>query len=208
MRYPGLLCFAQCSRRSAARSSVRRGVPVALLVAALAAFLLPLGALAGGWAVVTLDGVPQTPHAGQVLSLGFMVRQHGVTPIDAPYGQGAVMTPVLTARNTDTGESLAVDARKEGPLGHFVVNVAFPSAGTWSWAITPAPFAGTTLEPLTVAPPAPSSGSVSGATVLGTRLPAPPLLRVDGLGLLLLALLLAAISRRHLLGRRFVFRSR
>ncbi len=208
MRYPGLLRFAKCSRRSSARSSVRRSLPVALLVAVLAALVLPLGALAGGWAVVTLDGVPQTPHAGQVLSLGFMVRQHGITPIDAPYGQGAVLTPVLTARNTDTGESLTVDARKEGAIGHFVVDVAFPSAGTWSWTITPAPFAGTTLEPLTVAPPAPSSGSVSGATVLGTRLPAPLLLRVGGLGLLLLALLLAAMSRRHLLGRRFVFRSR
>jgi hypothetical protein len=212
MRYLECVRLAMYARRSPAVSSIRRSLPIALLAAVLAVVLLPLSARAGGWAVVTLDSVPQAPHAGQAFSLGFMVRQHGVTPIDAPYGQGAVMTPVLTARNADTGETVAINARKEGSIGHFVVDVAFPSAGSWSWVITPAPFTGTTFEPLTVVPPgavAPAPPvAASEVTALGAGMPDPLLLRIVGTTLLLTALLLAAISRRHMLGRHFSFHSR
>lgn len=108
-----------------------------LLVAALPAH-------AGGWAVVTLDTAPAQAGAGESLRLGFTVRQHGVTPIDA-------VRPYLSARRKDSSESIRVNATKEGATGHFVVDVTFPSAGTWSWEITPEPFEGTKLEPLTVA---------------------------------------------------------
>src|SRR5215213_2240827 len=108
-------------------------------------------AFAGGWAVVTLDQVPRDALAGRALSLGFMVRQHGVTPIDSAFG-GATMVPVLTARNSATGATLRAEARKEGPVGHFVVDVTFPAGGTWQWEITPAPFAATDLGTLTVLP--------------------------------------------------------
>ncbi len=100
--------------------------------ALLAFLLLVFGvapALAGSWAVVTLDSVPQAVHAGQQLSLGFMVWQHGVTPIDTAFG-GPPMMPLLTARNAATGETLRAEARKEGPLGHFVVDFTAPAAGS------------------------------------------------------------------------------
>jgi hypothetical protein len=108
-------------------------------------------ASAGGWAVVTLDQVPRDTLAGQARSLGFMVRQHGVTPIDSAFG-GATMVPVLTARHSATGATLRAEARKEGPVGHFVVDVTFPAEGTWRWEITPPPFAATDLGALTVLP--------------------------------------------------------
>jgi len=55
---------------------VRRFAVIVGLVCAL--ILGPSApALAGGWAVVTLDTLPAAPRAGQTLSLGFMVRQHG-----------------------------------------------------------------------------------------------------------------------------------
>lgn len=208
MRYLGRFSWQRYARDSSSAASARCRLPVALVAVVLAAVLLPVGARAGGWAVVTLDGVPQAPYAGQVLSLGFMVRQHGVTPIDAPYGQGALLQPVLTARNTDTGETVVSEARKEGPVGHFVVEIAFPNAGTWSWTITPAPFAGTTLEPLTVAPSPPAPRAGSGATTPVARLLDPAPLWVVGLALVLAALLFGVIARRHLPRRRFVFRPR
>ena len=46
------------------------------------AFTVP--ALAGGWAVITLDELPGQVEANQPLEIGFMVRQHGVTPLSGP----------------------------------------------------------------------------------------------------------------------------
>ena len=50
---------------------------VLVVIAALA--LTPI-VLAGGWAVITLDQLPAQVIAGQPLTIGFMVRQHGHTP--------------------------------------------------------------------------------------------------------------------------------
>lgn len=61
-------------------------------------------ALAGGWANVTLDRLPAEPRAGQTLTLGFMVRQHGITPTNG-------VQPYLSARNTETGQTLRFTAR-------------------------------------------------------------------------------------------------
>ena len=106
--------------------------------------------LAGGWAVVTLDKWPDSPRVGTALSLGFMVRQHGRTPIDSnPFG-GEPLKPVLIATHKESSEKLELEARKEGPVGHFVVDVTFPTEGTWLLEIVPPPFAGTKFEPLTV----------------------------------------------------------
>ena len=169
--------------------------------AILAVLLLILGAvpaLAGGWAVVTLDSVPQGVQAGQQLSLGFMVRQHGITPIDA-------VAPILTARNAATGETLRAEARKEGPLGHFVVAFTAPAAGDWTWQIEPNPFGPTTLGTLTVAPVATSTtaapfagplAAVSGVASLRDGL------RWFGLLLLLFAAGLGVWSQRSILFRR------
>ena len=114
-----------------------------LFLAGFLSVVLAGPAFAGGWAVVTLDTVPQGPAAGQQLSLGFMVRQHGVTPVDAA-------PAILIARNTATGETVRATARKEGPVGHFVVDVTFPSAGEWKWEIKPDWFPATDLGTLTV----------------------------------------------------------
>ena len=100
---------------------------------------------AGGWAVVTLDSLPTTVRAGETLTLGFMVRQHGETPTNS-------VKPYLSAKNQTTGESVRFDARQNGPVGHFLVDVRFPANGTWSWSVTPAPFEATELGTLNVLP--------------------------------------------------------
>lgn len=183
---------------------MRRRWTLALILALLAVLALPLAASAGGWAVVTLDALPQGPRAGQTLTLGFVVRQHGVTPISAPYGAGSTMQPRLTARNQSTGETLQAIARQEGAVGHFTVDVTFPSAGAWDWEIAPEPFAATKLGTLTVLPAGanstqPATGVTSGAPQpTATRILslAPVALRWVGLALLVAAALLALTSWR------------
>ena len=53
------------------------------ILAATAALALALAtpALGGGWAVTTLDNDPDPDDAGRTYSIGYTIRQHGVTPI-------------------------------------------------------------------------------------------------------------------------------
>lgn len=83
-------------------------------------------ASAGGWAVSTLDEAP-APAPGETVSVGFTIRQHGVTPVNVDDVGVAV-----------TGPSGAVEhfaARQEGAVGHYVADVVFGEAGVHTWAI-------------------------------------------------------------------------
>ena len=153
-------------------------------------------ALAGGWANVTLDRLSANPHAGQTLTLGFMVRQHGVTPTNS-------VQPYLSARNQETGQTVRFRARQEGPVGHFVADVTFPAAGIWEWEVTPAPFPSSTkLGTLTVLPPlaAPSRLAGDAPSLAGIAITAPGMLRAAGGTLLLVALALALVNWRGVPG--------
>jgi hypothetical protein len=162
---------------------------IALAVVALLALAVP--ALAGGWAVVTLDTLPREVRAGQTLHLGFMVRQHGVEP-------NSQVSPILTATKRDA-TTVRVEARQEGPEGHFVVDVTLPSAGTWGWEIAPEPYAATVLAPLSVLPaaatvPAGQDGQ-PGPVTAAPRITLEAL-RLAGLLLLVVAALVALSSLR------------
>jgi hypothetical protein len=130
------------------RSMIAFTVVVAMLV-------LAAPALAGGWAVVTLDSLPRDVRAGQSFQLGFVVRQHGVTPTNQDLN-GAPLKPVLTARKQGAAtssrgtlvmiaarasvqakgeETIRVEARQEGAVGHYIADVTFPSDGVWQWQI-------------------------------------------------------------------------
>ena len=134
---------------------MRHRVTVALVVAGLAALALTVPAQAGGWATVTLDRLPTDVRAGESAKLGFMVRQHGETPVN-------FVKPYLVARYRDSGDQVRANARQEGAVGHFAVEVTFPKAGAWEWEITPEPFEGTKFAPLQVA--AGSSAKLDAAT--------------------------------------------
>jgi hypothetical protein len=123
-------------------------------------FLVGLGLMvglpvsAGGWAVVSLDSLPGEVRAGTPLQIGFTVRQHGHKLIGD-------VSPVLIAHNSETGTEIQVEARQEGGFGHFVAEITFPEAGSWSWEITPRPFPTINkFVPLTVLPPAPAGPMV------------------------------------------------
>jgi mono/diheme cytochrome c family protein len=64
------------------------------------------------------------------------------------------LKPYLSAQNRDTGDAIRINARQEGPEGHFMVDIVFPSPGTWSWGIVPEPFPAIPdqLAPLVVLP--------------------------------------------------------
>jgi hypothetical protein len=122
-----------------------------LLVFALMLALVP-AVLAGGWAVITLDEPPGDIRAGEPWTLDFTVLQHGQTPVH-DLGDGVPIEPLLVAENPVDGRRLEIMATPGKEVGHFTVEVTFPTEGEWAWTIFPNPLAGETLfEPLTVLP--------------------------------------------------------
>lgn len=103
------------------RSLISTGL--ALLLALV--FVLP--ALAGGWAVITLDELPANVVAGTPLTIGFTVRQHGRTPMN---GLDATVTATLL-----TDKRFAVNAELDDKPGHYTATLTFPKEGEWSWSI-------------------------------------------------------------------------
>jgi hypothetical protein len=127
--------------------------------AVVALVLAVSAAQAGGWATVTLDKPLGEPRAGEMIDVGFMVKQHDVTPVHHAFGQP--VEPVFIARHQESGDRIESKAEPTKPVGHFVAQVRFPRAGTWLPEVIPAPFAGTKLGPVTVLAPA---GSRVGVT--------------------------------------------
>jgi hypothetical protein len=130
-----------------------------LLTAVLVATgALTSGALAGGWAVATLDPIARDLAPGQSVEIGYTIRQHGRTPVDLadtgieirPGGDPPVFYP----------------GRRQGPVGHYVARITVPSAGAqWTarqgW-FPPQPL-GAVPVVRTAAPPAAEEGSRAGA---------------------------------------------
>ncbi|MGH2532926.1 MAG: cupredoxin domain-containing protein [Thermomicrobiales bacterium] len=122
-----------------------RMLAIMVLIAGVMAFVAP--ARAGGWATVVLDeDPPVTIYAGETLTLGFTVKQHDVTPVN-------VDRAWLQATHRETEQEITADARQNGPVGHYLVEFAFPSPGSWKWMITPDPFAGTAFGIMTILAP-------------------------------------------------------
>ena len=103
------------------RSSISTGL--VLLLALLFAF--PVSA--GGWAVITLDELPTDVVAGEPLTIGFTVRQHGIRPMNG-------LDPTVTAR-LPKGEQFVVAAEADDKPGHYTAKLSFPEEGKWEWSI-------------------------------------------------------------------------
>jgi cytochrome c2 len=104
-------------------SRSRISIAVALLFALMFAFPV----FAGGWAVITLDELPLNVVAGEPLTIGFTVLQHGITPMSG-------LDPTVTAKLSST-EKMVVDAEPQGNPGHYVATLTFPKEGNWEWSI-------------------------------------------------------------------------
>ena len=107
--------------------TTKRAMGSLLVVLTLSA-LSTIPAWGGGWAVVTLDALPASPHAGEALSVGFTVLQHGRTPL-------AGLSPRIVATHAESSERVQVQAIDEGALGHYAATLVLPLAGSWDWTI-------------------------------------------------------------------------
>ena len=96
-------------------------------VTLLMALVFAVPAFAGGWAVISLDELPTNVVAGQPLTVGFTVLQHGQTPMEG-------LTPSITAY-LPAQTPFIVHARPSDKPGHYVATLTFPEEGDWSWSI-------------------------------------------------------------------------
>lgn len=119
--------------------------PTGASFAATILIVLALGssqARAGGWAVSTLDPLRQVPVAGRDLTVGFTIRQHGVTLIS--------LTDTAITIHRNGGNDRVRFPAKEDTTGHYVAIVRFPTGGAWSWEVQQGWFAPQDLGTISV----------------------------------------------------------
>jgi hypothetical protein len=86
---------------------------------------------AGGWAVASLDSVP-TMRAGQKVTVGFTILQHGVTPVDlVDDPSNRVGIEIRDTRGLDH----FYPAVGDGTVGHYLAAVEAPASGTYQWSL-------------------------------------------------------------------------
>ena len=108
---------------------------------------------AGGWAIGSIDGVPDG-RAGQTVGVGFTILQHGVTPVDL---EDDVGVEIVLADGTVE----FFPATNASATGRYVSEVTFPSTpGEFSWNLRMGWFGTHELGTLDVA--SASSGDDSG----------------------------------------------
>lgn len=81
---------------------------------------------AGGWAVITVDDLPDRLVASQPFDLTFTVRQHGARPIPG-------LSPKIQATAGD--QEIAADARGTGRAGQYAASLTLPRAAEWTITI-------------------------------------------------------------------------
>lgn len=165
-------------------SQIRTASGAALLLALV--FALPV--FAGGWAVITLDELPTNVVAGEPLTIGFTVLQHGQTPM-------ADLDPVLTAHSGK--DKLTVIAKPDGTPGHYSAVLTFSVEGEWDW----------TIQAFTMEQKMPVL-SVAAPAVAEADLPAAKAELVESASLSPLMIVRAAALGIGLIGLFFAFRRR
>lgn len=103
-------------------------------------------AQAGGWAVLTLEEMPEAITANEPFTVRFAVRQHGQTLMSG-------LKPEITAVHPPTGERLTIEAQETADK-RYTAALTLPHAGDWQWEIDA--FGLHLLPPLTVAAPLPA----------------------------------------------------
>jgi cytochrome c2 len=122
---------------------------IAILTVLLLEALMILPALAGGWAVVTLETLPTDVVAETPFMVEFTVRQHGESLTGG-------LTPQITAVHPETGQSITIQAEAGSQDGHYAATISLPTAGRWRWHINAfgadQPMPDITVQPAVTAP--------------------------------------------------------
>lgn len=154
---------------------------IAIGVALVLALIFTLPVFAGGWAVISLDELPTNVVAGEPLTIGFTVLQHGRTPLDG-------LDPIIKA-NLHKDQFFTVNAEPDGKPGHYTATLIFPKEGEWRWFIQA--FSTDQLMPmLTVVPSVPGAVTKS-EPVQSSSLPVLWIVRALALGLGAIGLVVA-----------------
>jgi hypothetical protein len=148
--------------------------------------LLAPAALAGGWAVSTIDPMA-TPTAGAPIDIGFTIRQHGMTPVD--------LADVAIAVTGPSGEITVYPAHRDGDVGHYVATVTF-AEGQSTWEIRQGFFEPQDLGTITVASDASSPSVVESSSYRWPGL-ARGLVPLAAVALATVAITDAIVSRRR-----------
>lgn len=92
----------------------------------LGAAVMPIVAFSfGGWAVITVDDLPDHVVAGRPVTVSFAVRQHG-----------RLLMQDLSPRVTATGSGAAVNVAAKPVAGdRYAASLTIPRAGNWTIAI-------------------------------------------------------------------------
>ena len=118
----------------------------------------------GGWAVITVDDLPDYAVAGRPMQLSYMVRQHGFTKLTGLHGN-------VEVQRTGGNSVTRVDAQPKWKDGQYVGAVTFPTAGEYVVTIRSG-FGNSdiTLLPLTVVAPNTAAPRAIGDTERGRQL--------------------------------------
>ncbi len=120
----------------------------------------------GGWAVVTVDDLPEYLTVGQPNKIAFVVRQHGMRLMDE-------VRPEVVA--TDGKTTVHGTAPTMASAGHFAANLVVPHAGKWTVTVNSGwGKSATKLYPISAiaagaAPPAPTPASERGQKLFAAK---------------------------------------
>jgi mono/diheme cytochrome c family protein len=103
----------------------RRLLPIfAVALSAVAASAFTVGR--GGWAVITVEDLPEHLVAGKPIAVSFVVRQHGVTLLSG-------LKPTVFAKSGNAQvQAAAIPGKKDGSYSSTLV---VPSGGDWTITI-------------------------------------------------------------------------
>jgi cytochrome c2 len=101
-----------------------RRLALRFLIPALLPFLIMTAAFAGGWAIVTVNDLPEYAVSRKPVILTFTVRQHGITRLGG-------LKPSVRATASGHPDATAA-ASPTGKSGEYTATLTFPEAGAWT----------------------------------------------------------------------------
>jgi hypothetical protein len=99
---------------------------ISLVIASLM-IIFAATAYAGGWAILTVNDLPDYAITGKTLSMTFTVRQHGATLLDG-------LKPVVFAKAPDM-RSVRIDAQPTKQSGEYRFELPLMQPGEWKISI-------------------------------------------------------------------------
>ncbi len=100
----------------------------AIVLAILLLGAPPVPVEAGGWVSVSLDAFPEGVVKGAEQEVSFVLRQHGVHPVNGSRAE-------LQFTHEETGEYLTVEATDTGRDGRYIARFSLPKADLWDWNV-------------------------------------------------------------------------